>query len=42
MSLHDSWLKTVDIAIIFDVGDFSRTRSIKTALDNFKINYNEY
>ena len=37
MSLHDSWLKTVDMAIVFDVGDFSRTRSIKTALDNFRI-----
>ena len=36
-NIHDQWLKTVDIAIIFDVGDYSRTRSVKTALDNFTI-----
>ena len=30
---HDEWLKTVDLAIVFDVGDFSRTRDVKIALD---------
>ena len=36
-SIHDVWLKTVDLAIIFDVGDYSRTRGVKTALDNYTI-----
>jgi len=36
-SIHDAWLKTVDLAIIFDVGDYARTRGVKTALDNFTI-----
>ena len=36
-NIHDLWLKTVDLAIIFDVGDYSRTRGVKTALDNYTI-----
>jgi len=32
-TVHDDWLKTVDLAIIFDVGDFSRTRKVKIVLD---------
>ena len=36
-SEHDEWLKTVDLAIIFDVGDYSRTRKVKTALDRWGI-----
>ena len=36
-SEHDDWLKTVDLAIIFDVGDFSRTRKVKTVLDQLGI-----
>ena len=34
---HDDWLKTVDLAIIFDVGDYSRTRRVKTVLDQWSI-----
>ena len=37
-SLHDDWMKTVDLAIIFDVGDYSRIRDVKTTLENFSIN----
>ena len=36
-SEHDEWLKTVDLAIIFDVGDYSRTRKVKAALDKWDI-----
>ena len=36
-SEHDDWLKSVDLAIIFDVGDFSRTRKVKTVLDQWDI-----
>jgi len=36
-SQHNEWLKTVDLAIIFDVGDYSRTRKVKTALENYNI-----
>tara|TARA_B100000886_G_scaffold268869_1_gene192942 strand:+ start:383 stop:1435 length:1053 start_codon:yes stop_codon:yes gene_type:complete len=36
-SEHDDWLKSVDLAIIFDVGDYSRTRRVKTALDQWSI-----
>ena len=42
MSLHDDWMKTVDLAIIFDVGDYSRIRDVKTTLENFSISNNEY
>ena len=34
---HDEWLKTVDLAIVFDVGDFSRTRKVKITLDKLRI-----
>ena len=36
-SEHDDWLKTVDLAIIFDVGDYSRTRKVKTILDQLGV-----
>ena len=35
---HDEWLAIVDLAIIFDVGDYSRTRDVKIALERFNIN----
>ncbi len=32
--LHDSWLINVDLVIIFDVGDFKRTRSLRDFIIN--------
>ena len=37
MDQHDEWIKKVDIAIIFDVGDFSRTREVKDAIIKYNI-----
>ena len=30
--LHNSWLSSVDLAIIFDVGDYKRIRELKTQI----------
>ena len=35
---HDEWLEAVDLAIIFDVGDYSRTRDVKIALERYNVN----
>ena len=34
---HDEWLKDADLAIIFDVGDYSRTRKVKDAIEKYNI-----
>tara|TARA_B110000444_G_C18805506_1_gene579717 strand:- start:124 stop:1149 length:1026 start_codon:yes stop_codon:yes gene_type:complete len=36
-SIHSEWIKSVDLVIVFDVGDFSRTREIKDIIINNKI-----
>jgi len=36
-SEHDQWLQSVDIILIFDVGDFDRVKSIKDAIEKYKI-----
>ena len=36
-SNHLEWIKGADLAIVFDVGDFRRTRDIKSLIDNFSI-----
>ncbi|MFQ6612375.1 MAG: bifunctional oligoribonuclease/PAP phosphatase NrnA [Fidelibacterota bacterium] len=35
--LHDEWLQQVDLALIFDVGDFRRLRIIGASLDRFHV-----
>ena len=30
--VHNSWISTVDLAIIFDVGDYKRIRELKTQI----------
>ncbi|MCH7762132.1 MAG: bifunctional oligoribonuclease/PAP phosphatase NrnA [Candidatus Marinimicrobia bacterium] len=35
---HDEWLRTCDLAIIFDVGDFKRLRKIKDVIEKYNIN----
>ena len=34
---HLEWLKSADLAIVFDVGDFTRTRVIKDLIDDYGI-----
>ena len=34
---HSGWVKKADLAIVFDVGDFERTRSVKDVIDNNSI-----
>jgi phosphoesterase RecJ-like protein len=34
---HSEWVKNVDLAIVFDVGDIKRTRSVKDAIDENNI-----
>ena len=31
---HSEWVKNADLAIVFDVGDFERTRSLKDVIDS--------
>jgi phosphoesterase RecJ-like protein len=35
--VHNSWISTVDLAIIFDVGDYKRIRELKTQIKDNKI-----
>ena len=35
--LHNSWLSSVDLAIIFDVGDYKRIRELKTQIKHNNI-----
>ena len=30
---HSEWINNADLAIVFDVGDFQRTRSLKSAIE---------
>jgi phosphoesterase RecJ-like protein len=34
---HDAWISTVDLAIIFDVGDYKRIRELKTKIKEHNI-----
>ena len=34
-SIHDAWLKNVDLVIIFDVGDYVRIRTLVSAIDKY-------
>lgn len=36
-SVHYEWIKNVDLVVVFDVGDFSRTRVIKDIINSNKI-----
>ena len=36
-SSHDSWIKNVDLVIIFDVGDFKRIRTICDVISKFNL-----
>ena len=34
---HDSWIKNVDLVIVFDVGDYNRIRSLKSVIKKYNI-----
>ncbi len=34
---HDSWIKTVDIVMVFDVGDFARTRALADLIKKYNL-----
>ncbi len=36
-SLHETWIKDVDLVIIFDVGDYVRIRTIKNAIKKYSL-----
>ena len=36
-NFHSEWINSVDLAIVFDVGDFKRTRSLKSAIEKNSI-----
>ena len=36
-NLHDTWIKSVDLVIIFDVGDYARIRTIKSLIEKHNI-----